>query len=445
MNPLIQNSLSQSLTRRRLIKGIVSGGLSLSLSGLLARAAYAQGTAPQRLICFYVPDGCEPGHWHPSGSERNFTLPSMTRTLENVKSDLVFVRGLNMYSGGSTHEGGAAKVLTATGDLSIDVFVGQNYKNETPHASLHLGIASAHENGGNFISFLGKGQPITPEDNPLRAFERLFGAQGAGDRERDRQLSVLDCAMNDLGRLQGRLGTTEKQKLDLHMDSLRQVEKRVQESASGSSDSCTDPVWNTEGWAPPPNDNSYPPYQNRDDQFAAVGKLQMDLAVLALQCDLTRAVTFQWSHPVSPTSLKAFTGVDARNHDSSHFDGNSEASIETYATFKRWYMDQFAYLLNELRSVQDIDGRTLLDNTLIFVCSELGHSALHDHADMPFILGGRAGGLETGRLLDYRGSNSGQNESHAKLLVSIARAMGIPINSFGYTGHGEGPLVGLYA
>ena len=437
--------IETSMTRRRLIRGIVNGGLALPLSGLLARAAQAQdAAAPKRLICFFIPDGCSQPHWHPSGTETSFTLPSMTRTLDGIKSDLVFLRGLNMYSGGSTHEGGCAKVLTATGDVSIDVFVGQNYKSVTPHASLHLGIAASHENGGNYVSFLGKGQPITPEDNPKRAFERLYGNPAAADQSKNRRLSVLDCAKNDLGGLQSRLGSAERQKLELHMESLRAVERRVNETSTGGG-SCANPVWNTQGWTPPDPDNGYPKYHNRDDQFAAVGKLQMDLAVLALQCDLTRSITLQWSHPVSPTSFKSYTGVDARHHDSSHFDTNSESSIETFATFKRWYMDQFAYLVNELRSVTDTDGSTLLDNTLIFVCSELGHSSRHDHEDMPFILGGRAGGLRTGRLLDYRNSSNGQNDSHAKLLVSIARAMGIPIDSFGYTGHGEGPLARLYA
>ena len=433
-------------SRRRLLKGVLAGGISLPLSGLLARAAQAAGTPPRRVICFYMPDGCSPQHWHPTGSETSFTLPSMTSPLESIKQDLVFLQGLNMYSGGSTHEGGAAKVLTATGDLSIDVLVGQNYKAQTPHASLHLGVASNHENGGNFVSFLGKGQPVTPEDNPLRAFERLFGTPGQLDTNQQRQTSVLDCAIADLGRLQSRLGTAEAQKLELHQESLRAVEQRIKNSANAESGMCTNPAWNSEHWTIPADQaNSYPLYYNRDDQFEQVGKLQTDLAVLALQCDLTRAITMQWSHPVSPTSLEKYTSVGTRHHDASHFDASNESSIAVYATLKRWYMERFAYLVRSLKAVADTDGSSLLDNTLVLVCSELGHSSRHDHEDMPFILAGRAGGLKTGRYLDYRQTIDGQNDSHAKLLVSIANAMGIPIDSFGYTGHGKGPLPRLYA
>ena len=125
-------------------------------------------------------------------------------------------------------------------------------------------------------------------------------------------------------------------------------------------------------------------------------------------------------------------------------DRNNLDSAENFTRYKRWFSEQFAYLLRELDAHPDGNG-TLLDNTAIFLCSELGHSSLHNHRNMPFILAGRAGGLETGRYLDYSAANGGDGETHAKLLVSIANAVGIPINSFGYTGHGDGPLQGLYA
>jgi hypothetical protein len=81
----------------------------------------------------------------------------------------------------------------------------------------------------------------------------------------------------------------------------------------------------------------------------------------------------------------------------------------------------------------------------VLLCSELGHSARHDHRDMPFVLAGRGGGLVGGRFLDYRSANGGDGDSHAKLLVSIGNAAGIPIDRFGYTGSGTGPLPGLFA
>lgn len=430
-------------TRRRLLKGALAGSLAATpLSALLSRAAQAQSSeVPANLLFVYMPDGCSPDHWHPSGSEFDFALPQMTQPLASVQDDLVFLRGLNMYSGGSTHEGGVRKVLTATHDVSLDVFVGQHYSQQSAHASVHLGVAASHQNGSGYVSYIGQEQPITPEDNPLRAFERLFGTPGEiGDLETRRRLSILDSAQEDLARISAQLGQTEKNKLELHAESLRAVENRVLASADEPVGSCGNPDWNREGWSVPDGYNSYPNYWNRDDQFAEVLRLQMDLSVLALQCGLTRVVSLQLSHPVSPTELQAETGTSQRHHDSSHF---SDATLQDFIAWKRWYNEQFAYLVNALKSV-DTGSGSLLDNTVVFLCSELGHSSLHNHRDMPFVLAGRGGGLQSGRFLDFRNANSGDGESHSKLLVSLANAAGIPLNSFGYTGHGSGPLQGLY-
>ncbi|MFC4250396.1 DUF1552 domain-containing protein [Sinimarinibacterium flocculans] len=432
--------------RRRLLRGLVHGSLAgLPLAQLLVRSAHAQTAAasPARMLFVYIPDGCSPEHWHPSGSTTGFTLPEMTQPLAAHRNDLVFLRGLNMYAGGSTHEGGIRKVLTATNDVSLDVFVGQYYREQSAHASIHLGIASTHENGAGYVSYLGSEQPIVPEDNPLRAFERLFGAPGSpSDPEARRQLSVLDAAQADLGRLQSRLGQTERDKLDRHTESLRALENRILAADPGSGGVCGNPDWNSQGWSVPAGYNSYPAYWNRDDQFDSMARLQMDLAVLALQCGLSRSITLQFSHAVSPTSLPQI-GTSQRHHDSSHFDANSAASVQTFVTWKRWYCEQFAYLLQSMKNAPGSQG-SLLDETLVLLCSELGHSARHDHRDMPFVLAGRGGGLQPGRFLDYRTANGGDGDTHAKLLVSLGNAAGIPIDRFGYTGHGTGPLSGLF-
>ncbi|MEC8849324.1 MAG: DUF1552 domain-containing protein, partial [Pseudomonadota bacterium] len=350
---------------------------------------------------------------------------------------------------------GVRKLLTATGGVSLDVLVGQFYRNATPFSFYSLGVGANHENGGNYMSFIGQDQPITPEDNPQKAFDDLFGGAAAGSGgtpspEQRRVGSVLDSSLSDLAALRSRLGQTERQKLELHSESIREIERRLTPGAGApAGQRCQNPTWNAQGWQPPDDARGqYPLYWNRNDQFDTVLRLQIDLAVLALQCDLTRSIALQISHPVSPTDLGAELGTTQRHHDASHFDANNEASIQNFIAWKRYYCEQLAYLVNRLREVPMSNG-TLLDNTVVMVGSDLGHGSRHDHADMPFLLAGRAGGLQTGRFLDYRGSNrtqnaSGENESHAKLLVSLGNALGIPLEEFGYTGHGRGPLPGLY-
>jgi hypothetical protein len=168
----------------------------------------------------------------------------------------------------------------------------------------------------------------------------------------------------------------------------------------------------------------------------------MDLAVLALSCGATNVATLMWSHAVSPTHVKE-TGVTTGNHDASHYGTADSQNAKDFATLKRWFMTQFVYLIQKLEATPD-EGGSLLSNTLVVLCSELGDSNNHDHERVPFVLAGQAGGaVRTGRFLDYRGKNKGKNEPHTKLLTSIANAMDVKIDSFGYAGEGTGLLTGV--
>lgn len=425
------------LSRRQFLKGtaaLLPLGLGLPLRPVLA------DTGPKRVVFFYIPDGCIPALWHPSGSEFDFTLSPMTEPLAPVKNHCVFLSGLNMYEGGATHEGGIAKALTGNGPQSLDVFLASQIGGFTPLSSLFLGVAASHENGSGYFSYLPGNIPRTPQDNPLAAFQSLFGDvdNGGGSGSQNPQLSVIDSALSDLNSLRNRLGVTEQSKLDLHLTALREVETRLSDMGGSTTPVCSTSSFNQEGFTVPEGYHGYPPKYNREDYFETVGKLQMDLAVLALSCDMTRVLGLQWSHPVSPTRM-AWTGSSQRHHDASHYGNAGSATADNFVLLQRWYMGQLRYFIEQLQNRPDGDG-TLLDNTLVVVFSELGDSNLHDHNNMPFILAGGAGGrLSTGRYLDYGG------DAHTKLLVSIANALDVNIDTFGYSGHGSGNLSGLLA
>lgn len=431
-----------TIGRRGFLRGVGAAAVLTPLS-LEAWARRAHAQAPTRTVFVYVPDGCIPELWHPTGSEESFTLPEMSAPLEVVRDDLVFLAGLDMYAGGATHEGGVAKVLTATGDVSLDVFLGQQLRETTPFASVHLGVATNFENGSGSMSFVGAGAPVTADDNPLNAFGRLFGDVGReGDPEAERRRlqrrNVLDVIAGDVSGLSARLGATERDKLELHLASIEEVQRRL---VDGVASGCGDFSWNERGFAVSETDY-YPKTQHRPEHFQTVGELQMDLATLALACDATRVVSLMWSHPVSPTHLDA-TGSPLSNHDASHYGEPGSEAAGHFVRMKRWFMERFVYLIDRLAAMPEGEG-SLLDNTLVVLCSELGDSNRHDHESVPFVLAGRAGGrLRTGRFLDYRGSHGGENAPHSKLLVSVARAAGVAIDRFGYTGHGEGGLDGL--
>lgn len=432
-------------TRRSFLRMLGAAGVASPLALTLGRNAIA-ASGDVKVMFVYMPDGVIPSLWHPTGGATDFTLPQMSAPLEAVKDDLVFVRGLKMYAGGATHEGGVAKLLTGDGPMSLDVFLGEQIGTDTPHKSVQLGVATNFQNGSGSMSYIGPGQQVAPDDNPLSAFERLFGdLQGpeapppGPDWAQIRSTRVIDRSIDDLQRLRTRLGTTERDKLDIHLDALQEVEAQIKGTVTGS---CEQVVWNTEGFAVSEAD-SYPKTWEKEEEFARVGKLQMDLAVLALSCGVTRVSSLMWSHPVSPTRIPGL-GTTVANHDASHYGVDLGGSLALdYIAYKRFFCEQLAYLVQQLGATPDGDG-SLLDNTILFMGTDINDGNQHDHGDMPFVLAGRAGGqLATGRSLDYRGTAGGEDDAHSKLLVSIANMAGVPIDEFGYTGKGTGGLSGL--
>jgi len=430
-------------SRRGFLATALAAG-ALVQAGMLRSPRIARAGAPMRTLFVYVPDGCIPSLWHPSGSETSFTLPEMSAPLSSVQEHCVFLKGLDMYSGGATHEGGIRKVLTGVGPVSLDVFLGQKLQGDAAFASVQLGVGANFQNGSGSMSFTGTGQEVKPDDNPINAFGRLFGGATKTDDtaallSKKRKKSILDGALADLAAIRSELAGPERAKLDTNLDSLREVEKRLDGVVPMG---CSPTGWNPSGFSISPTDY-YPKTYEKEEQFGMVGQLQTDLAVLALGCDVTRSVGLMWSHPVSPTKITD-SGSSMGNHDASHYGSAGSAAAKDFVKMKRWFAQRFAALIQAL-AARPYGGSTLLDHTLVMLCSELGDSNAHDHKSVPFVLaGGKAAGLKTGRFLDFAGKGKGgTNEAHSKLLVSIANLAGVPTETFGYSGHGTGGLAGI--
>jgi hypothetical protein len=434
--------MSTRWSRRSFLGRAIASGAILELP-FLGRAGAAP--APLNFVTIFVPDGIIPSLWFPKGSETNFTLPAMADPLNAVKSDCIFFEGLAMHGGEPSHPGGTKKVLTATGAMSLDVFLGQKLKGSLPFDSVQLGVASNFENGSGTISFIGAGQEVKPDDNPLNVFDRLFAGHtpasttdpAAQLKQRQKQ-SVLDAIHGDLTALQAKLGSTERARLDTHLQALRDVEMRASGAAMpGGGMGCDAGGFNKQGYKNV--DMYYPQTYDKVENFPVVGQLQQDLLMLALSCNLTRVVTLMWSHAVSPTKIASNT---TGNHDSSHYGTDPmSANARQFVNGRRWFMTQLATLLQRMKSTTYGDGN-LLDHTAVLLCSDIGDGDLHEHRSLPFMLaGGAKAGWKTGRYLNYTGMGmGGMNETHAKLLVSIARGVGVNVDSFGYTAMGTGGL-----
>ena len=417
--------------RRQFISGLGKGALATAFfnAPFWARNVFA-ATANKKAVFIYHPDGCHPPLWHPTATGTNFTLPAQTNTLDPVKQHCVFIQGLEMVTPPGGHEG-QPELLTADHDFSIDQLISTQLGTGYPFKGIHLG-AAANFLGSGAMSYLPGVIPVSPNDDPINAFNTIFG--GSPDVvEQQRVLSILTTAKTEVTRLRNRLGAEEKAKLDQHEESIFQVEQRLNDM---SGQACNTAGWNSQGYANNPN-AGWPPTYHLNENFDTIAKLQMDLIVLALKCGMTPVATLCLSHPVSPYTLPT---QSEGNHNASHNGKNPNSALGlAFTAYKQYWCGLLKYFIDELNAATDTDGSSLLQNTLVFMGSELGDSNDHDHKNMPFILAGNAcGDLVTGRSLSYT-----PGTSHSKLLVSIANKMGINIDTFGDALSGPGGLDGL--
>jgi len=422
--------MTESFDRRRFLKLAAAAGLSAATLPF-ARLALSAASAPRRVIFVYTPDGAIPELWHPQRTGTSFTLPAMTAPLERVRQHCVFLSGLNMVGPGGTHEGGIIKFLTGTGGqsntvaVSLDYYLGQAFKSQTIRPHLNLNIVPIYTD--KHITYDGNGVPVVPEINPLAAFDSLFAADTQNSLDSQRKTSALDHSLAEIRALQAKLGAAEKTKLDTHLESLRELEQKLTSAMAG-----TCPAWdfNPAGFRVTHTELWQNPEFLDATRMGLIADLHGDVAVHALACDLTRVVTLKWNNTVNE-NVMAEAGSAKTCHGASHEAGTDFVAI------KAWYMERFARLIEQLKSIPDGSG-TLLDSTLVLHGSCLANGSWHNHDNMPFVLaGGSAGGITGGRSLAF------DAVPHNKLLVSIAQYMGLTINQFGNQDSNPGPLPGL--
>jgi hypothetical protein len=418
----------ESISRRGFLKQL--GGVGLSgamfklslLSGniLWARSVFA-ADAPKRVIFVYIPGGAIPDQWLPSGSQTDFTLPAMSAPLESVKQHCVFLKGVNMEGPG---HGLTSKALGSHSNImTLDVYMARTLGQVTPFSQLQLGAIS---NGFGSISRYNWNEPAY-EDNPINAFERLFGAGAAvsEDLPTRRRRSVLDCNLEALTQMRNSLGGFESARLDEHADAIQRIQARLTAASQPTNGGeCTTPIFNT---------NGFNGAANNDVNFDAIADLQCDIATLALKCDLTRVVSLMLgNHQCDFTVPDA--GVNTNYHQSIH-----GRPAEDYIQYRAYFTSKLRYLIQSLADTQDMDGNSLLDNTILLTVSDMGDARAHAGDDVPYMLAGGGGGaLTTGRFLTLNAV------SHNTILDTLAQAAGVDVNNADYRLFGDGPISGIF-
>jgi len=447
-------SARRGITRRTWLRRAGAGALALPLLQL-PRGVGAQGdqTYPTRLVIFYQPNGTKKELWSPAGGTETEWQPGpLLSPLAPFRRQMVLFDGVDLKAAqagpGGPHQRGMASVLTGqvitegdfvggdgrragwAGGPSIDQYAARRLEPDTALSTLELGVRSKESVPRGRMIYRDREQPVPPINDPMVAYARLFGDRMV---ERDpatiarmlkRRRSVLDAVSGDFAELYGRVTDVDRQKLEQHATSLRNLEQRLGAIAA-RPDNCVPDA--PDAFADP----------MLSDYYQDIMRAQIDIMVNALACDLTRYTSLQCSTSVNALRFTFMELSDYEGHALSHVGDGSMVLQSQWERMLLWYSEQLAYLLARLAAVPEGDG-TLLDNTVVLAVNELSRGNTHSLDDIPFILAGGAGGrLQGGRHLVYDGA------SHNDLLVSVLHMLGIEDRRFGHPDYSTGPLPGL--
>jgi hypothetical protein len=439
------------LDRRTVLRGLAGVAIGLPLFEAMQDKRAQAGGPPKRLVIFFTPNGTIPGAWV-SGTQQSYTFGPILQPLASYQSDLVVMTGINnvaaTHGPGDDHQKGMGTMLTGielqpgtymggcmtcppagwAGGPSLDQVVAQKIGQNTKLPSMEFGVNVGGSDDWSRMSYSGPGTPMPPIDDPSTAYTRLFqdlnaDPQGQKVLNAQRHL-VLNSVMADAQKLRGNLGQGDQMKLDQHLSSLDTINQHLDQVVTVGGD-CQKP-------ATPMSFSDV----NNPKSFEAIGKLQMDMLVMALTCDITRVASIQWTRSVGDVVM-SWVGATEGHHSLSHHPDSDSAAQQTLTEIDNFYAKQLAYLIGAMKNVQEGTG-TLFDNTVIFWCNELALGNTHSHNDMRFLLAGSCGGtFQTGRWLKYSG------DPHNNLLLSLANAMGLGLPTFGNPAYCTGPLKGL--
>ena len=446
-----------SLKRRQFLRGL---GACIALPALesfrpleaIAGASATAGLAttasgaPLRTAYFFIPNGAIPSAWWPKTPGADFEFSRTLQPLEAHKSQLQIVGGLDHHSadggpdGGGDHARGNGVFLTGVrlkksatdirAGISIDQAIAREVGHLTRLSSLELSCDPVRPSGAcdsgyacayQFnLSWSSASTPVAAESNPRLVFERLFGAGAAGQRAANmkrqqlEQRSVLDFVLEDARAMNRRLNGRDRDKLDQYLTGIREIETRIQKAEHFGAPK--DPGIDSPAGVP----------QDRGQHI----QLMTDMLVLAFQSDSTRISTMLLGHDGDNRSLPE-AGISEGHHDLSHH-FNSEEKIQKLREIDLWYTKQFAMFLKKMEDTKDIDGKSLLHNSMILFGSGNADGNRHTHTNLPLILAGGGGGtLTTGRYIKY------DSKPVSNLFLSIADRMGAKnVTKFGdATGH----------
>jgi hypothetical protein len=413
----------RSIDRRHVLKGF-GAAIALPLLNAMSPTA-AVGSVmpdaaqtPKRIAFCYAPNGMIRQHWFPAGTGNDFELTQTLQPLEGLRNDLVLLDGLDRsYVGGADpHSQSGSCWMTSSRpeqqrdgvtpiDVTLDQVIARQLAGPTAFPSLEISCNTFTDNLEpkifDAISWYGPGHDAPSENNPIELFRRLFG------QSMTLKSSVLDVVLAEVGDLKKSVGVDDRRKVDEYLQSIRAVEKRIYRQQS-EKDRIADLNLKTPESVP----------VDRGEYIRLMG----DMMVLAFQTDMTRVASFmigpeRWQTP------QMYDGVfeNPMNHHEMTHDHNYDEEV---ALIDRFHVQQFAYMINKMKSIREGDG-TLFDNSLIVFGSGLSDGAKHSYKRLPTIVAGGGEIVGGGRRLTVP-----EGTPLANLWLTVANQMGVKADRF---------------
>ncbi|MSU23998.1 MAG: DUF1552 domain-containing protein [Opitutus sp.] len=438
-----------AFSRRHFLRGLgacVALPVLESALGAMARAAVPAAAAgggalattstgaPLRTAFVYFPNGAIPGAWWPTGEGRAFELGRTMQPLEPLQGAIQVLGGLDHKNAAAGNDGagdharanatfltGARARKTDTVDVrvgvSVDQVIAQRVGHLTRFPSLELSCDSVRKAGRcdsgyscayqYNLSWQSATTPVAPEPNPRLVFERLFGSGAPAERQqnyalrRATQKSLLDFVMDDARALQGELGRNDQQKLDEYLTGVREIEQRIQRSESFGA--LPDPQAATPAGIP----------ANYGDHM----DIMFDLLAMTFRTDSTRIATLLLAGDGSNRPFPQI-GIPEGHHFCTHHRNTAEL-VDKVTQIDLYYMQHFARFLKKLEEMKDVDGHSVLHNSMIVYGSGNADGNRHTHDNLPIILAGSGGGtLTPGRYAKLGG------RPMSDLFLSLSDRMG---------------------
>ena len=433
----------KSLPRRTFLRGM-GAAVALPVLDSMVPAFAATTKAPPRLGWVYVSNGIIQRQFIPTKTGYNFDLLPILKPIATMQEHINVLSGLSQLEANTKGDGsgdhtrasaawltgvhaydrtrpGVPTELATTADQLAAQVLGQN----TPLPSLELTVDTPSQGSCdsgdcfyvNTISWRSKTTPNMPENHPRIVFERLFGDGGSNAQRAARARttgSILDSVAEEAASLAASLGHKDRSKLGEYLDSVREIEKRIQGAESEGARNIDLPE------RPIDIPGTLPEHT----------KLMFDLQILAFQADITRVFTFILARELSLRTYPHI-GVPEPHHSVSHHRDDPEL-VAKKARIDTHHVELFTYLIEKMHNTPDGDG-SLLDHSLILYGGGMGNGNLHRHEDLPCVLAGKMGGkFKTGQHVAYK-----MDTPMTNLLLAMLDSAGVHIDKLGDS---TGPL-----